>query len=339
MAQAFRERCAAYEPLFIGTAGGFEARLVPASGHRFETVAAAPLFGVGPVGKLRALSTLCLGILQARRILREHRIELVIGFGGYASAAALLAARSLGLRTALEEANVIPGLTNRMLGHIVERVYLGSAAARSAFASHRVLVTGHPVRPALAAARRPVRPADTPRRILIIGGSQGAHFLNQHVPDLLARVAPGGVGLEVRHQVGDFDIEAVRMRYAAAGITAEVVAYIEDVAAAYAWADFAITRAGAGTIAELAACALPAMLVPLPTAAGGHQAANAEACARAGAWAVHEQQWHAATLATELAALLRDEGALHAAAARMRALAQPDAAARIAADCEVTFGG
>ncbi len=336
VAEAFRERRAADDLLFIGSADGFEARLVPACGYRLETVAAAPLFGVGPVRKMHALAVLCVGFLQARRIVQAHAIELVIGFGGYASAAALLAARSLGVRTALHEANVIPGLTNRLLSRFVERVYLGSAAASAALRSRSVLVTGHPVRAAMLAAAGGMH-LDGPHRILVVGGSQGAHFLNQHVPDLLARVADDGVAIEVQHQVGSIEAEVVRARYAAAGIAADVVAYIDDMASAYAWADFAIARAGAGTIAELAVCALPAMLVPLPSAAGGHQAANAEACARAGGWAVHEDQWHVPTLAARLTALLRNEGALKAAAARMRELAVPDAAARVVADCEVTF--
>ena len=172
-------------------------------------------------------------------------------------------------------------------------------------------------------------------RILVTGGSQGAEFLNRNAPELLASVARMGIGVEVRHQVGDFAPSPVVTAYARACLAASVVPYIDDMAAAYAWADFAVTRSGSATIAELAVAGLPSLLVPLPSAAGDHQTANAVAFADAGAacW-VAESDWHASELAGQIAGLLRDPQAWLALSRRARELATPDAADVVVASCE-----
>ncbi len=334
--------CQAYdhvELLFIGTADSCEAQLVPSFGYRFRPVRASQLFGVDSRGKARAMLNLTRGMGQARRLLRAHGTKLVIGFGGYASAGALLAARGLGLRTAIHEGNMVPGLTNRLLGRFVDWVYLGFEDANGAFVTQRTRVTGNPVRASvthISPTSRAVRRIGQPLHILVMGGSQGSPFFNQHVPGLLRRVAEYGLALDVWHQVGNFDSTPVQAAYASAGLSVSVVPYIDDIATAYAWADFAITCSGSGTISELAVCGLPALLVPLPNVAQDHQTVNAELFAKTGAaWWLREADWQVERLASQLAAWLRDPEARATASQQARRLATPGAAQTLVADCEV----
>ncbi len=339
IADAYRKFGDTVDWLVVGGPDGFAARLEPSHGYRLALVQSGPLFGVGVAGKLRTLWRLGVGVCQARRVLRAAETKLVIGVGGYASAAALLAAKSLRLATAIYEANAVPGLTNKLLGRFVDRIYLGSAAAGWGFPAARTLVTGNPIPSRILAGggRERVAPHGTgrPVHILVTGGSLGARFLNQQVPDLLARVAARGLSIEVRHQVGGFDPDQVRPAYAHAGIPAAVVPYIEDMTDAYGWADFAIARAGAGTLAELAVSGLPALLVPLPTAPGNHQITNALAFVDAGGgWCVQETDWQPAALTEQIVRIFSDVGVWTSASQGARRFATPDAARTIAADCE-----
>jgi len=339
IAEAYQHLSDAVDLLFIGIPHNFASQLVPPVGYRLALVEGGPLFGVGIVGKTRTAWRLSRGVLQARRVLRASGTQLVIGVGGYASAAALLAAKSLGLLTATYEANTVPGLTNRLLGRFVDRVYLGFAAANWAFPVDRQLVTGNPIRPAIAALAEEERKAphseNRPLHLLVTGGSLGATFLNQRIPDLLQKVAARGLSLEVRHQVGGFDVEHVRAAYARGKMAAIVSSYIDDMVEAYRWADMAITRAGAGTIAELAVSGLPALLVPLPSAPGNHQVANARAfAATGGGWSVEEKDWGSEVLTDRLTNILRDETVWTAASRRARQFATPQATRTIVADCE-----
>lgn len=330
--------------LFISTPDGFAPRLIPSVGHRLVFVQGGPLFGVGWIGKLHTLQQLTIGIIQARRILKEHGIRLVIGVGGYASAAALCAAKSLGLSTVIHEANAVPGLANAVCGRFAERVYLGFASAAQQFAEKKRVVTGNPVRSSIASLRdrqrRAPRASGQAIRVLVTGGSLGASFLNHHAPELLQRVASYNLPLTVWHQVAEFDPEPVRNHYAKAGIAARVEPYIEDMGEAYRWADFAITRAGAGTLAELAICGTPALLVPLPHAPGDHQVKNAEAFVGTGeGWWVRETEWQTERLAQSLRALLTDAEAWLSASRQARRWAMPDAAQTLVADCEALMAG
>lgn len=340
VARAYRQRVPDADVLFIGTEGGFESRLVAAHGYRLELVPGAPLFGVGAAGKALALARLVTGTHRARQLLRSERIQLVLGFGGYSSAGTMVAARTLGLHTAIFEANALPGLTNRLVGRVVDRVYLGCAAALPAFASTKTLVTGVPVRAEMvdAGIHREARPV-TPFHILVSGGSLGSAFLNQQAAALLRCLTEQGVALEVRHQAGARDLEAVRNTYERAGLSAHVTAYDDQMADAYAWAHFAIACGGAGTLAELAASGLPALLVPLSGASEDHQEANARAFATlSGSLWVREKDWRPALLAAQIAELLTRPDDWAAATQRLRWLATDDAVSVIVADCEAVLG-
>lgn len=323
------------EVLFVGTSDGFEARLAPQHGYRLLTVPAAPYARTGARGKVRALTATAQGVVAARRMLRQTGVELVLGLGGYASLPAVVAAWTRGVPTALHEANAVAGRANRLAGRVVDRVLLAFDTARPGFAPTGQ-VTGVPVREEivrLGAAPRPPR-ADGPRRVLVVGGSGGSPFLDARVPALLARVAAGGVPVTARHQVGIGDVAAARAAYAAAGIAADVVPYLDDMAAAYAWADFVVTSAGAGTLAELAVVGLPALVVPLARAAFGHQITNARAFAALteAPW-VTEDAFAPGVLADLVAPVLGSDVAWRAASARIRRAARPDAADAVARAC------
>jgi UDP-N-acetylglucosamine--N-acetylmuramyl-(pentapeptide) pyrophosphoryl-undecaprenol N-acetylglucosamine transferase len=324
--------------LFVGSAVGLETRLVPTYGHRLAVVRAAPFLNVGARGKALAVIATIVGTAQARRILRRHGVQLVLGLGNYASAPTVLAARSLRLPTVLHEANAVPGLANRLLGRIADHVLLGSTSAASAFTCPTT-VTGTPVRPEIVAVGERPRSHGSRRasfRILVSGGSQGSRFLDERVPPLLARVGREGRTIEVRHQAADRP--RVEAAYADAGMNALVVPYIDDMAGAYAWADFAVVSAGAVTLSELAAAGVPALLVPLGSAALDHQAANARAFADAtGVRWVREDAWDVEALAAHVATMIGSPGALSEASARVRRLAMTDAAEAVVRACEAVI--
>lgn len=327
---------------FAGTVDGPAERLLGTRGFRLSPVSGSPLVNVGVRDKLAAVPRVLAGMAQARRLLRARGTRLVIGLGGYASGAVLLAARTLGAGVAIHEANVVPGVANRLLAPFVHRIYLGFAAGAGAFPARKSVVTGHPVRPDIAALAREPRTAPDrarPARVLVLSSTRGEGFFATRVPSLLAEIERRGIIVEALHQSGDVAPDDVAHAYRRAGVKATVAPYLDEIASAYRWADLVIARSGAGTISEVAAAGVPSLLVPLPDAAGDHQAANAAAIAAAGAGlAVREGEWSAEALAARVAALLEGP-AWTAAAGVARALAVPDAAARIVADCERLMAG
>jgi len=324
--------------VFVGTARGLEARIVPALGYPLETITVSRLKGGGLWVRLKGLLRLPVGIFQSWRLLRRHKPQVVLGVGGYASGPALIAAWLTLRRTAVQEQNATPGLTNRWLGKLARAVFLGFEAAGRHFPKRKAVVTGNPIRAALAARLiAPARAAGDPSgafRILIFGGSQGARFLNERVPETLAALAASAPERPLRalHQTGVADEESTRARYAELGLADRVTVapYIDDMPTAYAEADLAVARAGALTVAELTAVGLPSLLVPFPFAADNHQEANARALADAGAARVILQaDWDAADVAAWLGALAGDAPRLAAMADASRSLARPHAAREI----------
>lgn len=337
IAEAWRALDPGVDVRFAGALDGPAERLLAARGARLERVSGSQLVNVGVGGKLAAVPRVLAGMAQARRLLRAHGTRLVLGLGGYASGAVLLAARALGAGVAIHEANVIPGVANRMLAPFVHRVYLGFASSAFAFAARKRVVTGHPVRAdiaALAAERRAAPDRTRPARVLVLSSTRGESFFAERVPALLAEVERHGLVVEALHQTGDLAPGDVAHAYRQAGVKAAVAPYLDEIASAYRWADLVIARSGAGTIAETAHAGVPAILVPLTDASGDHQTANAVAIAATGAGlAVREADWRGDTLAGRVAALL-EPAAWTAASQATRALAVPDAAARIVADAE-----
>jgi len=337
VADAYREAYPETEILFLGTPAGLESTLVPARGYRLELIPGDPLAREPLVGKLRAIASLMGGIVAARRLLVKNRIEILIGFGGYATAGAIVAARSVGLKIAVHEANVEFGMTNRWLARLADRVYCGFERTAADFPESRARVTGNPVRREIVGLARKIGERPTAShstvRFFVTGGSGGSNFLNRETPALLSEVAARGVKPEALHQAGAFPLAPIRAAYDRCGVAASVTDYIKDMESAYDWADFVVTSAGSQTLAELAVCRLPFLAVPLSTAAAGHQVANAAACAAAcdALWTA-ENDWDTARLAREIVAKIRSERPRPNPAAL-------DAAAKLVADCEQMMRG
>ena len=326
------------ELTWLGGRKGQEGRIVPEHGLPIRYVAAARLVGASPAARVRGAAAVPVGVLQATWHLARLRPAVVLGVGGYASAAAGVAAWLLRVPLVLQEQNALPGRTNRKLGRFARQIAVAFEEARPFFPDGRTVLTGNPVRAAIGGLRPVCLDAAAPRGVLVVGGSQGARFLNENVPALLARIARAGRTLRIRHQTGEADFEATRARYADVGLDAEVAPFIADMRSAYDDADFVIGRAGATTVAELKAAGRPALLVPFPFAADDHQAKNAEAMVAAGAARmVRQEAWAEAPLADEVGALL-EPARLRDMAGRAAALACPRAARQVA-EIVLSVGG
>jgi UDP-N-acetylglucosamine--N-acetylmuramyl-(pentapeptide) pyrophosphoryl-undecaprenol N-acetylglucosamine transferase len=293
--------------------------------------------GGGPAAAARGLAALAFGIWQARGLLRRLMPAGVVGFGGYASLPAMLAAHSLGLPAMIHEQNAVLGRANRLIAARARQIATGFAATARLRAADcaRAVHTGNPVRPAiLAAAERGYMPPaeGQPIEILVLGGSQGAHVLGEVVPAALAALPEALRGrLRVGQQARPEDRAAVIEQYRQRGIAAEVESFFDDVPERLARAQLAICRAGASTIAELGAIGRPALLIPYPYATDDHQSANARAFAAAGGgWALPQSEASAAVLAARLERLFADPAQLGTAAAAARHFGRRDAGERLA---------
>jgi UDP-N-acetylglucosamine--N-acetylmuramyl-(pentapeptide) pyrophosphoryl-undecaprenol N-acetylglucosamine transferase len=318
------------EVLFVGTAKGLETKLVPAAGFPLELMEVTGLKRTGVFAMLRGLSLLPKAFFRARRILRKFRPDLVVGVGGYASGPLVFAAALTGYPTAIQEQNSKPGLTNRLLGRFVRRVFIAFEEAARSFARRKVRLVGNPVRESFLAKVAAAGPAlATPgRSILIVGGSQGSHAVNEVTSTMIQVLKARGVLPPVLHQTGSGEIERMTLYYEALGLSDKVTvrAFIDDMPAALADAALVIARAGALTLAELAIMGRPAVLIPLPTATDDHQTINAMEFAQAGAAVVVPQyETHATQLADIVAALLSDPAKLAQMGEAMRGLAKPAA--------------
>lgn len=312
--------------LFVGSLYGPEERLTRLAAVPFVGLPVRGLLGRG----IRALGAACsmvIGIGKALRIIRSFRPEVVVGFGGYAAFAPMFAARCLGVPSVLHEQNAIAGVSNRILARLAQCVCV-SFPETVGFNKTRCVVTGNPVRAAVSMlGQRPWR--DGTRRLLVLGGSQGAHALNEYMRKHIGQFRQAGVAL--RHQTGKADEITVRTAYVEAGYGPESVsAFIDDMAEAYAWADMVLCRAGASTVAELCAAGLPAVLVPFPHAIHDHQTKNAMMLARCGAAVLMpEAEMGTRCLDALLLRLLDASDERKSMRQAMLAVARPDAAARV----------
>lgn len=319
--------------LFLGSDGGHETRIVPRTGHEAAAIGARPLRLNGARGAVKALTRVPRAVLEARAILARAAPEVVLGVGGPASGPGLVAARLLGLPSALHEQNAVPGLSNRLAGSFVDHVLVGLPQVRGRFVSRSgVVLTGNPVRGELLplyadAARAPGAVV----RVLALGGSDGYEFLNKRLPAVLGRVAAlTGRVVTVVHQCGAGNQARTEGFYRDHGIAAEVPRFMDDMVDVYRTADVAVTLAGAGTLGELSLSGTPTVCVPLPTAADDHQRENAWHFARHGAIRLVDQNdWRDETVAQELARMITDEDYRATFVERFRALARPDAASAI----------
>jgi UDP-N-acetylglucosamine--N-acetylmuramyl-(pentapeptide) pyrophosphoryl-undecaprenol N-acetylglucosamine transferase len=322
-------RDAGWRIVWLGARSGMEATLVPQRGYDMAWINFSGLRGKGPRAILALPLRLLVAFWQSARAIFAHRPDVVLGMGGYMSIPGGMMAALLGRPLIIHEQNSIPGLANKVLAGVADRVLCAFPGALRDAA-----LTGNPVRPEIGAIPAPesrYRVRSGPLRLLVVGGSLGARVLNETVPRALARL-PRERRPSVTHQSGAQHLEALRQAYTSAGVESSTLAFIDDMAAAYADADLVVCRAGAITVAEIAAAGVASVLVPFPHAVDDHQTANARFLADAGAAILLPQrELSAERLAQLLGELERErlcEMAKHA-----RSLGRPDATEAVARAC------
>ena len=334
VADYLRER--GVKVLWMGTAIGLEARVVPMNGYQLFTLNISGLRGNGIVRWILAPFKLSLAIWQALKIISKYKPAAVLGMGGYASGPGGIAAWLLRTPLYLHEQNAIAGLTNRILLPLAKQVMQGFPLTFPS--QNKVRTTGNPVRQAISVIPEPQqryksRQADR-MRLLILGGSLGARKLNQVVPAAIKEL-PHDVVIEVWHQTGEKNLSDTVQLYGELGVSdVRIDAFIEDMTEAYSWADLVLCRAGALTIAELCVAGLAAILVPFPYAVDDHQTANARYLSESGAAVLlPEPELHESSLAALLQELFQTRQRVLDMANKCRALAYPDATRDVSASC------
>jgi UDP-N-acetylglucosamine--N-acetylmuramyl-(pentapeptide) pyrophosphoryl-undecaprenol N-acetylglucosamine transferase len=316
---------------FAGTARGIEARVVPREGFELDLLRSTGLKGTSTAAMIRSVALVPVGMADGWRIISRRSPDVVIGVGGYSSGPVVAMAALRGIPTLLLEQNAVPGVTNRILGHFVKAAAVTFDSTATHF-GRRAFVAGNPVRPeffahASTGAERPAGPT----RILIFGGSQGAHAINVAMVEAAPRLAASPGRMAITHQTGERDLELVRDGYRRAGLEARVEPFLFTMDREMTAADLIVCRAGATTIAELTAAGRPAVFIPLPTAADDHQRRNAEILVAAGAAEMIEQkELTGERLAGRILGLAGDAARRAAMSEAARGMARPDAARLIA---------
>jgi len=317
---------------FAGTARGIESRVIPREGFELDLIRSGGLKGKSIADRMRGAALIPLALIDGWRIVSRRKPQLVIGVGGYSSGPVVLIAALRGVPTMLLEQNAVPGLTNRLLARVVRAAAVTYESTTTYFGS-KAFVSGNPVRAEFINGVQGGREHGSEHAqssdvgVLIFGGSQGAHAINVAMVEAAPRLASLGLPLRITHQTGERDVEMARAGYAAAGLEAEVEPFLYDMGRRIGQADLIVSRAGATTLAELAAAGKPSILIPLPTATDDHQRRNAEALAGAGAAEVLLQaDTTGAALAERIAALARDPARRERMGTAARSLARPDAA-------------
>ncbi len=328
LAVAHKMRDAGWRVVWLGNPEGMEARLVPQHGFEMVNLKFAALRGKGILRKLLLPVNLLKGFWQARQAIRQVQPDVVLGMGGYITFPGGMMASLLGKPLVIHEQNSVAGLANRVLAGVADRIVIGFPDVLK-----KGVWAGNPVRPEIAKIAPPAeRFAERTGalRVLVIGGSLGAQALNEMVPKGMALLAESEQP-QIVHQAGEKHIEALKANYAAVGVQAHCVSFIEDMAGAYEWADLVICRAGALTVAELAATGVASILVPFPHAVDDHQTGNAKFLVNVGGAFLLPQT----ELTPESIALIRNysRGQLLEMAEKARSLAKPDATEEVATIC------
>lgn len=335
VARELRER--GIEVTWLGTERGLESELVPNAGFEIDYISISGLRGNGLAGWLLAPWRLNVALMQALAILRRRKPQVVLGMGGFVTGPGGVAAKLIGRPLVIHEQNAIAGLTNRLLSRIADRVL---EAFPDTFIGRHVSYTGNPVRRDIMALNRPAeRYAEHqgPLRLFVLGGSLGAMVFNKTLPRALAEL-PENIRPLVRHQTGKKNFESTQKHYQEAGVEAELLPFIDDMAAMYEWADLVLCRAGALTVSELAVAGVPALLVPFPYAVDDHQSANARYLSDEGAAKLVPQTTLTVDSLTKMLREFCDEPnqgrkVLRSMAEQARALAKPEATATVVDAC------
>ena len=343
VARELLQRNSSTQVSFVGTAQGIEAKVAPREGFALDLIRVAGLKGMSRVTRLKGFLLLPIAAVDAWRVLSERRPDVVVGVGGFASGPVLALAAVRGFPTLLLEQNALPGITNRLLAPFVRAAAVNFEAALRYFPRTGFLA-GNPVRAEFFAARTEEAnatnsgPQDA-ARVLIFGGSQGAHAINVAMVEAAPRLAATGIRLAMVHQTGERDLAMVRAAYERAGLEARAEAFIYEIDTEMKRAALVIARSGATTLAELSAAGRPSILVPLPRATDDHQRKNAEEVEKAGgALVIDERDLTGDRLADAIAMLVNDRDRRRRMGEAARTLARPGAAKAIADRIELLAG-
>ena len=328
VARALVQRIPDATVTFVGTAAGIESRVIPREGFSLEVIRSAGLKGKSIASLARGLGLLPLSAIDAWHVITRHRPRVVIGVGGYSSGPVVALAALRGVPTLLMEQNAMPGLTNRLLARLVSAAAVTYDASLAFFGS-KAFVAGNPVRPEFFHGEAYGNHGSPPgaARVLVFGGSQGAHAINMAMVAAASRLAAASPGVAITHQTGERDLEVVRDGYRRAGLEARVEPFLFTMDREMKSADLVVCRSGATTLAELTAARRPSILIPLPTATDDHQRKNAEALVARGAARMVEQRDLTGTrMADEILSLAADAEARRRISDAAGQMAKPDAA-------------
>ncbi len=340
VAAALRQLDPSLSLVFVNTGKALETSVLQEAGYSLEAIHVLALRGRGLWGRLRSLAALPGAVWSAFKIIRRYQPGLVLAVGGYAAFPLGVAAWLMRVPLAVQEQNAVPGLTNQTLARLARVVFTSFPGSQERLPAHKVRLKGNPVRPEiLARAQAESRTRKDPAEafhLLIVGGSQGAHSLNQGMKEALPLLAEAGrvKRLRITHQTGTKDEEEMRAAYEEASIQAEVAAFFRDMGKAYGQSHLVICRAGAGTLTEVLAVGRVAVCVPYPFAAGDHQTANAGSLVEAGAaLLVPDSEFNGQRAAQIIGDFMDRPQKLLQMEAKALQMARPQAAQAIARDC------
>jgi UDP-N-acetylglucosamine--N-acetylmuramyl-(pentapeptide) pyrophosphoryl-undecaprenol N-acetylglucosamine transferase len=334
LATALQQSEARCEIMFIGTRRQLDKDTLAGYDFRRASISCMGLKGMGLVHRLRSLAGLPGAVLEAGKIIKAFKPDLVFGVGGYVTGPVLLAAKLQSIPTCIHEQNSVPGLANRMISRFVDRVFVSIPGP--SFPAKKTVISGNPVREEiLEAAEGKKISSAAPFTLLVLGGSLGAHRINLLMLEAVAIIqAEQDIEIKLIHQTGKADEDRVRGGYEAMGASAVVSAFFKDMAGLYSKADLVVARAGATTLAELSVMGLPALLIPYPFAADDHQAVNADYYVQGGGAKMYrEAALDSRLLARTIMELLRNPAELHSMAGSMKAKGKPGATRFIVEDC------
>lgn len=317
--------------VFAGTTDGFEAPVIRAQGLEMRVVGAKSRVEHTLAARVFKWASLPIATVRALAVLCAERPSLLVSIGGMAAAPTALAATLTRVPFVIVEPNAIAGFTNRVLGRFCRRAFVQFPEAASFFPKGKAVATGEPIRPEIASLGHKNLATEGPPTVFVFGGSQGARRLNEAMTEAIKFLGDLKDKLKIIHQTGgNEDHEVIRQKYAEGGFSAEAFPFTNEIWKCYAKSDFVIARAGGGTIAELAALAIPSILVPYPYAADDHQRANAE-CVRkiGGALMIKDEECTGRRLAGEIRLLIERPDLLTAMRAALKQFGKPDAAKKI----------
>ena len=333
VSEAFMNRFPGSEVLFVGTGRGMDVKALAGRGLKTASIRCHGLKGKSGFSRFRTLLELPFSLLQALILIKRFRPDLVFGVGGYVTGPVVLAARLMGIATCIHEQNSIPGVANRALGRFADRIFVSIPGSESFFPREKTLLTGNPVRRELLADRALKDKKGV--TLLVLGGSQGARSVNELMIEAFSKYRDKlPEDFRVIHQTGSHDESMVRDSYNRMSIQAEVSAFFENMADIYEDVDLVVSRAGATTLAEITVKKIPAILIPYPFAADGHQEKNGRYLVAGGAAVMFAQKdLSGDTLGSEIISMLIDKKTRETMKVAAGKLAKPQATETIVDNC------